>query len=103
MKPAKATKRIQLPQPVISGVGKPHLPISSEEITEIKKRSNEPLLFSFKFFDRNHEALVQAAPCTVIRDNNRDNRLDFEGCRGDRIYLANINLWLEYPMSSEAL
>lgn len=56
MKPVKATKGIQLPQPVISGAGKPHLPISFEEINEIKKRSNEPLLFSFRFFDRRHEA-----------------------------------------------
>ena len=47
--------------------------------TAILKEGQYLGLWKLGLHQGKYEALVQAGPCTVIRDANRDNRLDFNG------------------------
>lgn len=57
MSKAKTTeKKFHLPEPTAPGSLKRKLPLSAAEIEAAKARGGEPLLFSFKFLDREHKA-----------------------------------------------
>ncbi len=64
------------------------LPIPLEEIKVVKKRSNEKLLFSFRFFDRNHKAFnlggIEASWYVTILDVLK------EVCQTNRNNLVNV-------------
>ncbi len=47
--------------------------------TAILKEGQYIGLWKLGLHQGKYEALVQAGPCTVIRDANRDNRLDYDG------------------------
>lgn len=78
--------KITIPQPQKPQVSR-SLPINKIEIDEIKKRSHEKLLFSFRFLDKDHDAfnLGETSPgwfitlLEVLREINDLNRAQLVG------------------------
>lgn len=59
--------------------------------TGILKPGQYPGLWKIGIHNGKYEALIQAAPCTLIRDYNRDNKLDFHSGR-EETGLFGVNL-----------
>lgn len=51
-----AEKSFAIPHPESPGMVRRTLPLTAEEIEAARSRSDQPLLFSFRFFDRSHDA-----------------------------------------------